>query len=648
MLITRKIGKVILGGATPAQLMIASVLGGMLGFMPGLWQAAGAIALLTVLLVLLNANLVLAGVTGLVAKAVSIPLLPVTFMVGRALLDGPLQPVFRWAINAPVLALFGFEYYATTGGLLLGALFGAIVGLIVVKAVRLLRQRMAAIEEGSEKYQKWASKWWVKTFRWIIFGKAPKGGYKAALEARGKVIRPLGVVAAAGLVVVVVLINLLLADEIVTVALQRGLERANGATVDLERAEVNLRQGRLSATGLAIADPNALERNLFEARELTGELSVADLLRKRITLDQIVFNDAATGAERPFPGRLVRDRRAPSPAPETEPDEKTIEDYFEDWERLKDRLAQVRDWLERIAGPESAPEEVRPPLRDRLEQRIAESGYALVAATHLVDRAPTLTVHYLEAERVRAVQLDGETIDIHGHTLSTHPHLLEEAPRLRIASSDSDKLLVDLDLAGATRTPGESTMQFHYKRLPVERVTQGLGFAGESPIREGTLDLQMAGALGAAPEPSVDLPLNVTLRDSTVRIGDRDQRIDELPVTLGLRGPVDNPAIALDHERLAGALVEAGATQAARDALREHAGVDLDEVDLDELDLGDVDLGEADVPDVDVGGLLGRGRDDDDADDADDQDDADDEDQEEADDDDPADRARDLFEGLRR
>ncbi len=125
-MITRKIGKIVCGSATPAQLMLACVLGAMLGFMPGFWQAAGVIVLLTILLVLLNANLMLAAVVGLLAKAASVALLPVSFMAGRVLLDGPTQPIFKWAINTPVLALFGFEFYVTTGGLVARAsLWGA-------------------------------------------------------------------------------------------------------------------------------------------------------------------------------------------------------------------------------------------------------------------------------------------------------------------------------------------------------------------------------------------------------------------------------------------------------------------------------------------------------------------------------------------
>ncbi len=65
-MITRKIGKVIRGNATPAQLMLACLLGSALGFMPGFAQAPGLILLLAVALIILNGNLAVAVLIGAV------------------------------------------------------------------------------------------------------------------------------------------------------------------------------------------------------------------------------------------------------------------------------------------------------------------------------------------------------------------------------------------------------------------------------------------------------------------------------------------------------------------------------------------------------------------------------------------------------
>jgi uncharacterized protein (TIGR03546 family) len=586
MFLIRKFGKVICGNATPAQLMLACVLGSMIGFMPGPMQAAGTIALLVMLLILLNANLVLATFAALVAGLVSLLTLPIAFAIGRLLLDGPTQPLMQWAINTPVLALFGFEYYATTGGLVLGLVFGLVVGLVMIKAVKAFRQRMAALEQGSQRYQHWAGKRWVKLARWVLLGGAPKGGYQAALQRHGKVIRPLGVAAVAGLIVLMVLTHFLLADEIVAAALQRGLERANGATVDVRSAELDLNAGRLSVAGLAVTDPNDLKRNLLEADTLTADVSSRDLLRKRMTLDNVTFNNAATGTQRAVPGRRVGTRPNPSKPPEPKENEKTIEDYLEDWQNIKDRLAQVRDWLERIGGGETSDEPTTDPqapsqqrtLEERLRQRIARQGYAHVRARHLISQVPTLTVRRLEAKQVRAVQLDDDRVNIDGHNLSTHPRLLDEPTRIKIATANSDKLLVDLVLTNMSRAGGDSQLQFHYKRLPVDTLTRNIRFQGGAPLQGGTIDLAMNGTFQSVATPTIDLPLLVRMQNSTLSLGGRSQTIDELPLTLGLRGPIDNPAVALDTEQLAKTLARSGAKQIAREAIKDKAGVDIDQL----------------------------------------------------------------------
>src|SRR5688572_4725418 len=98
-MITRQIGKILRGKATPLQIMMAAILGAMLGFVPGWWEGPGLIIALTLLLIILNANLAVAAIVGLLAKLISYALLPVTFEAGRFLLDGPTQGFFKTLIN---------------------------------------------------------------------------------------------------------------------------------------------------------------------------------------------------------------------------------------------------------------------------------------------------------------------------------------------------------------------------------------------------------------------------------------------------------------------------------------------------------------------------------------------------------------------
>ncbi|MEX0745973.1 MAG: hypothetical protein WD118_10275 [Phycisphaeraceae bacterium] len=565
MFMLRKILKLVRGQVTPFQVFAACMLGAAIGFMPGFAQAPGLLVALTLLLVVLNAPLLLAGVTGSVAVLVSLALLPVSFHLGRLLLDGPTQPIFQTLINAPVFALFGFEFYATTGGLVLGLIFGAAAAAGIVALLQRFRTKMAALEEGSDRYKQWTSKRSVKALTWIVAGGGPKQGYKAMLEAKQRVkpVRMLGLALAVGVLALAVVVQMFFSGPIITAMLQAGLERTNGATVDLRSAEVNLREGRLTIEGLAMADPNALATDIFRAERVETDLGIADLLRKRLTMDRVMVSGATSGESRTVPG--TRTRTAPQPVPEPkEPGEKTIEDYLAEAQAWKDRLAQLRQWLERVSGPGEEPDttEERETLRERLARRAAEHGYANVRADHLVTGAPTLLVRELIAEQVRVAQLEDETLDIHGHNLSTHAHLVEDTPRITVRSSGGT-LQADVSLDGAASGGADAAnrLQLELRGLSGDRIGAALAVAGTQPIRGGTVDLLSNGTWRA---DEVNLPLNVTLHDATLSAGgSQSQRVSRLDLALGIRGPLDDPTIMLDDDALADALVKAGANELA-------------------------------------------------------------------------------------
>lgn len=569
-MLTRKIGSLLRGNATPAQLMLACILGAMLGFMPSFASAAGLIVVLTLAVVVLNANLLVAATVGLLAKAISLMLMPVSFAVGRVLLDGPTQPLFKSAINTPVLALFGFEYYATTGGLVMGLIVGVVCGLVLVKIIQGFRTKMAAVAEGSEAYQKWAGKGSVKALTWLFFGGGPKGGYAEALKRKGGVIRPIGVVFAVLVVGLLFIVQMFFAGPIVTALAQRGLEDANGATVDLASAEVDLGEGRMVLHGLAMADPNALDTDLVRAERVEIDISSADLLRKRAKLDRVVLVDAQNGVKRDVPGHLIRGRPEDVPPQDAPADgEKTIDDYIKDAQLWKDRLAQVRRWLESVSGSEEPSAETAEgeTFEERLRRRIGELGYARVSADHLIAGAPTLTIAELIAQKVKTQHLPGETLDVVAHNLSTHPHLLDAAPSIDVHSS-ADTLKLALNLVGISAAGGQSTIDFAARNLPVDAIASALAGTGTSgaPMTGGSLDALLSGNWSIAQGGELDLPLQVNLRDTTLNLGGRSQKVSQFGLALGLSGPMDNPHIKLDEKQLADALVKAGAGELANEA----------------------------------------------------------------------------------
>jgi len=587
-MLTRTIGKFLRGKQTPLQVVLATTLGAMIGFVPGFWQGPGLTIVLLLLLLILNANLLVAGVAGLLAKVVSIPLLPVSFAIGRILLDGPTQPIFKWAVNAPVFALFGFEHYATTGALVTGFAVGLLLGLLLVLALNAFRRRMSRLETDSERYQRVAANPLSRLAVFIFVGGGHgKATYEQLLQRRlGNPIRILGVVVALLIVGLLFVVRAFATEPILTAAMQRGLERANGATVDLDSASLDAGAGRLTLAGLALADPNDLDTNVFSANRVQADISLGDLLRKRIALDQVVVSEAATGARRAVRGVIVGPPPRPaSDPPPPEPGEKTLEDYMEQAKAWKERLAQLRRWLETVSTPsdEAGQREDLPPdvvekrRQERIRRQIRAVGYARVRAEHLVVGAPTFVVYDLQAEGVRAAQMDDDLLDIRGRNLSTQPWLLEQPASVEIRSR-SGRLAADVDLGGGgAQAVWPPQVDFALTDIPGNDVAALLAIGDEPPIAGGAVDVRVRG--GVAPS-EVDLDMRATVRNSMIVVpGAGSQEVEELTLPIGLRGPLDTPRIVISEGALAQALADAGAARLAKEvrgraeeALGEAAG----------------------------------------------------------------------------
>lgn len=565
MIPTRSIGKLLRGKATPMQLVLACLLGAMLGFVPGVRQAPGLLVALITALVVLNANLFVALSMAALTKLASLALMPVSFEVGRVLLDGPTQGLFKSMINAPVLALFGFEYYVTTGGLVLGAIVGSIAGFVLVALVGSFRKRMAKVEADSEKYKKLTALPGSRLLAWVLIGGGHGKKTYAQLASRrwGMPIRPAGVLLVAVLGVGVYFARGLLSDRFIRTSLQTVLEEANGATVDIASTRLDLSAGRLTISGLAMADAADLGRDLFRAAELTADVSGRDLLRGRIAIDQIVVRAASSGLARDAAGHLVGKKR-PQPRPDQD---KTIDDYLKDARMWRDRLEQIQRWLEQAGtGRPDDEDDDQETLRERLERQVRAMGYRRVRATHLIDGAPMLVIREIIIDDLVLASLPGDVVSVVLKNLSTQPWLLD-AGATGILTTQSGRIAASLDLASISRAGGDSTMSYLHTGISGDWIaTQLLDNPAGSPVQGGTVDLAINGQLSLAGGiPMIDLPLTVALHDTTLSVpGAGSVAVAELVLPIQLVGPVGSPGIRLDPDALSRALVDAGAAEAAR------------------------------------------------------------------------------------
>jgi len=602
-MLVRKLAKVLRGTATPFQLIAACLIGAALGFVPGFVQAPGLILFWLAVLLVLNANLAVAGLVALGAKALSFALLPVSFAVGRVLLDGPTEGLFAAAVNAPVVAWFGLEYYAVTGGQLVGLVLGLVVGVALVKVVIAYRRKMADLGENSEKFKKYSSKKSVKFLTWLLIGKgAGKKTYAEVLEAKANPIRIIGVVAAVLMVAFVFVLAQFASEPLVTAGLQRGLEQANGATVDLRAARLDLGENKLELEGLAMADPADLGADILRADRLTADLAGMDLLRKRLTLDLLTADDASSGEERRVRGVLIGSRPEPGP-PDEDAEGKTIDDYMADAEKWRERLAQLRRWLEKVGGGEDDDPQQRAESRDeRVARQVRDLGYARVRAEHLIQGAPTLLVRQMNLRTITTPDAPDEVFDIEGENVSTHPELVEEPSSVRVTSR-SGKYAVDLGLDASS---GAGTARLTLRDMDVDRFTAQLGSA--APVSGGTFDVSADGSISLAGRPTLNLPMDVTLKNTNVTVpGSSPTAVESFTLPMGVTGPVDNPSIAISDGAMRQALIDAGRGELA-DRFGEEAGKLLEDsgVEVPEEAEGAVD----EVKDR-IGNLLGGGKKDD-------------------------------------
>ena len=567
MIITRKFGKLIRGSATPFQIFSASTLGMLIGFVPGFQQAPGLLVLWIGCLIILNANLFLAGLVGILGKLLLIALMPAVFALGRFLLEGPTNPLFASLANGPITAYFGLDYYVVPGGQVLGLVLGVAIGFSLTRSLGAYRRKMQGLENDSERMKKWSSKGWVKALTFIFLGSGKgKKSYEELLSKKwGNPIRIPGAAVVAVLGIVGYIAIRSLSDPLVTAAIKSGLERANGATVDLENAHLDLEAGRIELDGLALADPENLETNLFASDRIVADISAADILKKRFSIDSLVFENASSGLPRPQKASLIGKKPKPSDAPKLElPDYNDLNSVIEDAPELKERLSQLKKWLDTLGGEKDDSQG----LKQTLASRIQSLGYTQVAKKDLIEGSPMVWIRNLVATQVKTSFLDNATLSIEADDLSSHPNLLQSDPRIQIHSSDGS-LNATLVL-GAAAGRADNQIQLSMSGISVDEVASKIKSDGASPISGGTMTLNIAGKLSSIDS---DLKISPTFSGSSLSIGGTTLPADNLSIPLFLRGPIDNPRIKLDSKALTDAVANAGKKELLNRAA-EKLGID--------------------------------------------------------------------------
>lgn len=545
MIITRKIGSLIRGKTTPFQIYAACLLGALLGFIPSFSHAPALMVLWILLLLVLNANLFLGGIVLLLSKLVLLVAMPAIFGVGRFLLEGPTQGLFKSLINAPVTAYSGLDYYAVAGGQLIALILGFVLAFFLKRSITNYRKKMMAMSEDSARLKKYNEKTWVKILKFLFLGKGRgKKSYEELLSVRmGNPIRIWGLAVVVVLGVLVAVGFSQLSAPLLTSLAKSNLEKANGATVDLEGVDLDLGEGKLEVLGLAMADVQNLDTNIFSSKKIVADVNTTDLLRKRFSIDNLVIENAASGDERASPGKQI----GPKPSTKSKiemPDFDDLDSVLENAGEWKERLSQGKRWLEQMtAGGEEVAEALS--WKEELNSRIQALGHANVKADFLTEGSPTMWIRNIEAKGIKTPYFEGATVDLEGADLSTHPSLAAAAPTLSLVA-DNNKFDARLSLAGASGT-GANDLKMLLKDVAVDPLAAKIKSDGEPPLSGGSMDIDLSGIIGTADN---DLVAKVTFDGSTARIGGKPVSLDGLTLPLQIRGPLDRPGVKLESNAL--------------------------------------------------------------------------------------------------
>ncbi len=572
-MLLRKIGKTLRGKSTPFQILSATILCGLLGALPGVTQGPLLLILLLFLLIVLNANLFLGGLTLLIVKLISLVLLPVYFQVGATLLEGPLNGVVSSLVNMPVLAWFGFEYYVTIPSLLVGLVLGIFLGLLFSRGLRAFRVKMSSLESGSEKYQQYVSRWWVKLLAWLFVGgvKGKKSWKELSEQKKGLPVRPLGIVFVISLTVLMWVGVQFLDSTIVTSVLRDQLEQANGATVDLAGVEILPSENQIIINELNLANPEKLDTNRFSTRQITADLSGFSLLSKKLVVDKLYIVEPKSGESRKVPGKRIIE------LPEQEPEAETgdvisIDDYLGQASIWRERLRTAKRVYDKIApyikrGEKDASDEPEQlSWREELALRAKELGYSKVKSDSLITHSPRLLIRELNSDNMVLSGSDDRFV-ISAENVSSQPALLDKPGKILINRMDGE-LEVEMGLPDREH-PNRSAIRIRYLGMEIDELADSVG--NNLPMSGGTLDISGTGTITGG---YLELPLKVVLNDTTLAAFGQTLPVDDFPIQVALTGTLDKPSLTIPKDAIQEAIL-AGGKKKVENMIKEEAGDQL-------------------------------------------------------------------------
>jgi uncharacterized protein (TIGR03546 family) len=567
----RKIGRFIRGGATPIQILLAAILGLMLGLVPGFNMTH---VLIIVALLIVNVSLGIALTCFLIGKGLMLLLLPVSIrMENWAIINTPLASLMRAAGDTPVLALMRLEQPGVFGGIVLAIVLGLVVGFLLASVVLRIRRLLVNFGQRSEKVRKVVGLFPVRILLWLLFG-GQKRPLSELLAYRAPILRKWGAVVALIFLVLTIGGAVVAVDFYLAGKLESAMGKANGAEVNIADADLSVLGARVRLAGVQVTDPAKPTHNRFQAEELVADISITGLLTGRFIADEIIApGTPRINTPREKPGQVYE----PPEAPESRDPKDLLWQWLQDPEAVKkffDRLETARQWLEKIRErmEEKKQEETEGPVSDEYLAWLSRNR------KEILTRKPTVLVRRLVLDRIRLGE--EKLYRVEGRNLSSHPEYVEEEMAIRVGDLTAS---AEGELAFAKGMRVFVGFNFHSLdvphtvdvRLPGLELGKTLKLSDKSPLdfSKGKATVVAIGTFSAA---DMDLPATVTVTDYafTTREGRKFlgmnprtmgrivAAMDTFPVALRMTGPISRPVVRVEPEATLAAFRDSGAPRA--------------------------------------------------------------------------------------
>ena len=428
----RKLGKVLRGGASRRAVFLGIFLGFGIGMIPGVNLT---LIIFIAAFFLLNSNGAMGAIFIFLGKLLCLAAAPLTYEFGRFLIhDAGLAGLVQYCAETPGLALLDLQVYCLIGALPIIIVGGGLAGWLVGRLMDKLRDSLAGAKGKSARLDKVSQNVVVRGFLRVAFGKkiAPDK-IKQPLIRIGRLVAVVVVVAA------VFVLQMLYLNSAVRVGIESGLGSANGAEVNLGKAELSLGDGLLILTDLQVTDPQRPENNRVQAERIVLKVSVADMLAKRFVVDLIECDKMRTDTLRESPGEVYlpaeEQPKAPAQLIDLSKFAGKSAEYYDQIKKFNERLKKLTEYLNEDDPNQAKTDEER---LAKLARDIRSLGYLKLSAKEFLAKNPTWIIR-----KVSVTQLElapgFPTFTIEGKNLSSHPSLCPEPMSLK-ALPDKDAL----------------------------------------------------------------------------------------------------------------------------------------------------------------------------------------------------------------